>query len=92
MEANCRRSSRTFDAIKPPDMPVAQAMVDNGSAAPKTHVLSVGVYDAYKEEVEPGFLSILDPASARVAPPAGVNSTRTPRGAGQLARDRRTIP
>ena len=64
-----------FDSIKPAELPVAQAMVDNGVAAPVTHVLSVGVYDAYKEEVEPGFLSILDPAPAKIAPPAGVNST-----------------
>jgi hypothetical protein len=64
-----------FDAIKPAPEPVAQAMIDNGRESPKTHVLAVGVYDAYKEEVEPGFLSILDPAPAKIVPPAGVNST-----------------
>ena len=64
-----------FDGIKPPDMPVAQAMVDNGSESPVTHVLSVGVYDAYKEEVQPGFLSILDPSDAKITPPAGVSSS-----------------
>jgi Protein of unknown function (DUF1553)/Protein of unknown function (DUF1549) len=64
-----------FDTIKPPDTPVAQAMVDNGKVAPSTHVLAVGVYDAYKEEVQPGFLSILDPSDARITPPEGVNSS-----------------
>ena len=64
-----------FDTIKPPDTPVAQAMVDNGKESPSTHVLSVGVYDAYKEEVQPGFLSILDPTDAKITPPAGENST-----------------
>jgi len=64
-----------YDAIKPAPEPVAQAMIDNGRESPKTHVLSVGVYDAYKEEVEPGFLSILDPAPAKIVPPAVVNST-----------------
>ncbi|HXA05411.1 MAG TPA: DUF1549 and DUF1553 domain-containing protein [Bryobacteraceae bacterium] len=64
-----------FDAIKPAPEPVAQAMIDNGREAPKTHVLAVGVYDAYKEEVEPGFLSILDPGPAQIVPPADLNST-----------------
>jgi Protein of unknown function (DUF1549)/Protein of unknown function (DUF1553) len=64
-----------FDNVKPPDMPVAQAMIDNGAASPATHVLAVGVYDAYKEEVQPGFLSILDPTDARITPPAGVDSS-----------------
>jgi hypothetical protein len=65
----------TFDWIKPAPEPVAQAMIDNGRESPKTHVLAVGVYDAYKEEVQPGYLSILDPGPARIDPPADVNST-----------------
>jgi uncharacterized protein DUF1549/uncharacterized protein DUF1553 len=64
-----------FDNIKPPDMPVAQSMIDNGKDSPQTHVLAVGVYDAYKEEVQPGFLSILDPTDARITPPPGLASS-----------------
>jgi len=64
-----------FDNIKPPDMPVAQTMIDNGKESPATHVLAVGVYDAYKEEVQPGFLSILDPTDAKITPPEGANSS-----------------
>jgi hypothetical protein len=64
-----------FDDIKPPEAHVAQAMIDNGKYAPTTHVLAVGVYDAYKEEVQPGFLSIIDPSDAKIAPPEGVNSS-----------------
>ena len=65
-----------FDAIKPPELPVAQTMIDlDGGASPKTHVLAVGVYDAYREEVQPGFLSILDPTDAKITPPAGVASS-----------------
>ena len=64
-----------FDGIKPPELPMAQAMIDNGPDSPKTHVLAVGVYDAYKEEVEPGFLSILDPGPAQIVPPPGLRST-----------------
>jgi hypothetical protein len=64
-----------FDGIKPPDPPVAQAMIDNGRRSPSTHVLAVGVYDAYKEEVQPGFLSILDPSDAKITPPEAVDSS-----------------
>src|SRR5581483_1119239 len=64
-----------FDNIKPPDMPVAQTMIDNGKESPATHVLAFGVYDAYKEEVQPGFLSILDPTDAKITPPEGANSS-----------------
>ncbi|MGH9663141.1 MAG: DUF1549 and DUF1553 domain-containing protein [Bryobacteraceae bacterium] len=64
-----------YDSVKPPDPPIAQAMIDNDSRAPKTFVLASGVYDRRMEEVQPGFLSILDPAPAKIAPPAGINST-----------------
>src|SRR5439155_17051075 len=43
--------------------------------APRTFTLAVGVYDAPKEEVQPGFLSILDPSPARIVPPPGLPST-----------------
>ncbi len=43
--------------------------------APKTHVLSVGVYDAPLQEVEPGFLTILNPAPAKIEPLHGQDST-----------------
>ena len=73
--ATLKTELAAFDGIKPPDAPVAQAMIDNGKDSPKTHVLAVGVYDAYKEEVQPGFLSILDPSDATITPPAAVNSS-----------------
>src|SRR5438132_159811 len=50
-------------------------MIDNGRESPKTHVLAVGVYNAYKEEVDPGFLSILDPGPAHIVPPNDIAST-----------------
>lgn len=64
-----------FDSLKPRDLPIAQAMIDNESAAPSTHILGGGVYDNVKEEVQPGPLSILDPADARIVPPAGTKSS-----------------
>ncbi len=58
-----------------PSAPVAQAMIDNDAHAPATHVLSVGVYDAYKEEVQPGFLTILDPNDPKITPALDGKST-----------------
>ncbi|MBL8175668.1 MAG: DUF1553 domain-containing protein [Bryobacterales bacterium] len=55
-----------FDSIKPGELPVAQTMIDNESDAPQTHVLSVGNYAVPQYEVAPGFLSILDPAPAKI--------------------------
>ncbi len=65
---------KTFDALKP-TAPTAQMIVDNGVAAPPTHVLAGGSWDAPKEEVQPGFLSILDPSDPKIVPPPGMNST-----------------
>ncbi|MEO7143238.1 MAG: DUF1549 and DUF1553 domain-containing protein [Bryobacteraceae bacterium] len=64
-----------FDSIKPPAVPVAQAMIDNDSPSPKTFVLATGAYDRPMEEVQPGVLSILNPAPAKIIPPAGLPST-----------------
>jgi hypothetical protein len=58
-----------------PPMPIAQAMIDNDAHAPATHVLNVGVYDAFKEEVQPGFLTILDPNDPKITPALGGKST-----------------
>ncbi|MBK5293701.1 MAG: DUF1553 domain-containing protein [Acidobacteriia bacterium] len=70
-----KRELAQFESIKPEPLPVAQGMIDNSDASPKTHVLAVGVYDAYQEEVQPGFLTVLDPSNASVAPPAGIRSS-----------------
>jgi len=64
-----------FDSIKPPDPPVAEAMVDQGRDAPPTHILAKGVWDAPLDEVQPGFLTILDPNPAKVTPLEGLNSS-----------------
>ncbi|MGH9661348.1 MAG: DUF1549 and DUF1553 domain-containing protein, partial [Bryobacteraceae bacterium] len=68
---------KKFAEIKPEDLPVAQAMIDNGVDSPATHVLAVGVYDAKQEEVRPGFLSILDPSDARATPLAASSGRRS---------------
>ena len=70
-----RAALAKFDSIKPAPLPVAQTMIDNDSPSPKTFVLAVGVYDRPLEEVQPGFLSILDPTNAKITPPKGERSS-----------------
>jgi len=50
-------------------------VADIGVTAPPTHVLGVGNYDRPKEEVQPGFLTLLDPGNAKIVPPAGLESS-----------------
>ena len=64
-----------FEHLHPGKLPIGTAMVDLSDQAPDTHLLRRGVYDARQQEVEPGFLSILDPNPAKICPPPGVNST-----------------
>ena len=63
----------TYAPFKPV-LPTAQTMADASRQAPPTYVLKGGAWDAPLEPVEPGFLSILDPAPARI-PAVPVNST-----------------
>ena len=60
-------------------------MTDLNAIAPPTHILRGGSRFAEGDEVQPGFLSILDPSDAKITPPAGVNSTGTAQRAGRLA-------
>ncbi len=64
-----------FDGLHPGEPALGVGIHDLGKEAPPTHVLGVGSYAAPKEEVQPGFLSILDPAAANYEPPAGLEST-----------------
>jgi len=64
-----------FDSINPGELPEGMGMADLGRTAPTTHVLAVGVYDHPKEELQPGFLTLLDPGAAAIVPPANMEST-----------------
>jgi hypothetical protein len=66
---------KDFADIDPGELPVGIGMRDLSDRPPATHVLGVGAYDAPKEEVQPGFLTIVDPNPPKIAPPAGMNST-----------------
>ena len=66
-----------FKRIKPADIPLGQVMTDHGAHSPSVHVLQGGAYDAPLEEVQPGFLTILDPSDAKVTPVNGSTGRRS---------------
>ena len=65
-----------YASIKPAEIPRGIGMFDVGEKAPPTHVLGVGVYTSPGEEVEPGFLSILEDRSPKIQPIAGKSTGR----------------
>jgi len=58
----------TYKPLMPKPLPVAQVMRDQAIITPATYVLRGGSIEAPGEEVEPGFLTILDPNPAAVKP------------------------
>jgi len=52
----------------PGDLPQTPSMADLGADAPTTFLLHRGNYDAPREPVAPGFLSVLDPSPATSIP------------------------
>jgi hypothetical protein len=64
-----------FNDLNPGDLSEGMGVADLGRSAPATHILAVGVYDRPLDEVQPGFLSLLDPASAKIVAPEGLDST-----------------
>jgi hypothetical protein len=73
--AELKAQLATFDSIKPPSLPEGQFMRELNATAPPTYILHGGSRFAPGDEVQPGFLSILDPSDAKITPPQGVNST-----------------
>ena len=73
--ATLKKELAEFDALKPKALPRAQFMVDISATAPPTYVHTRGDPYARGQEVQPGFLSILDPNDPKITPPAGLNST-----------------
>ncbi len=73
--AELKAQLASFDSLKPPPLPEGQFMKDLNATAPPTYILRGGSRLAPGDEVQPGFLSILDPSDAKITPPAGVNST-----------------
>lgn len=68
-------SLKQFDHLYHREIPMGSGMRDLSPVAPPTHVLEVANYERQGAEVEPGFLTILDPAPAKVVQPADHEST-----------------
>jgi hypothetical protein len=64
-----------FDHLYHSAEPLGSGMRDLGPKAPPTHVLAVGNYARHLEEVDPGFLTILDPEPAKIVMPPELQST-----------------
>ncbi len=72
-----REELEKYADLDPGDPPVGIGMRDISSQAPSTYRLAAGAWDAPQEEVQPGFLSILDPGPAKVSPSATTTGRRT---------------
>jgi hypothetical protein len=70
-----RRQLTAFDPIKPQPLPVGSGVTDVGERAPQTYVLGGGSHEAPQEEVQPGFLTVIDPRPAAVTPCTKTNTT-----------------
>jgi hypothetical protein len=66
---------KKFSDLHPGELPMAAGMIDVTNKAPATHVLAVGSYERPLEEVQPGFLTIINAEPAKVTQPPGLNST-----------------
>jgi hypothetical protein len=73
--AELKKQLTQFDSLKPEPLQQGQYMIDISATAPKTYILRGGNPALKGDEVQPGFLSILDPTDAKVTPPPGLNST-----------------
>jgi hypothetical protein len=73
--AELKKQLAEFDSIKPKPLPRGQYMIDISATAPPTYVHLRGDPYSKGEEVQPGFLSILDPGNAKITPPQRIDST-----------------
>ena len=75
--ADLKKQLAAFDSLRPAPLPQGQFMIDIGPKAPETYVLRGGNFALKGEEVQPGFLSILDPTDAKVTPLPNSTGRRT---------------
>ncbi len=70
-----RAALQKFDRLRPAALPIGAGIMDLSAEAPKTYTLKGGAWESPMDEVEPGFLSLLDPAATPVIPPPDGSST-----------------
>jgi hypothetical protein len=64
-----------FDHLNPGTIPIATGIADLGCESPATFVLSRGAFEKPKEQVQPGFLTLLDPRPAKITALTGAQSS-----------------
>ena len=62
------RLDQLSEKLHPGELPRSLGMADLSAEAPAVYLLNRGNYEAPREKVDPGFLSVLDPAPAQVIP------------------------
>ena len=70
-----KKELEEYDELKPAELPLGTGIADACREPPKTYVLRKGVFDAFKEEVQPGFPSAIDAAEPKIVPAAGLSSS-----------------
>ena len=66
-----------YASLYPGEPAIGIGMRDLSAQAPATHRLAVGAWDAPEEEVQPGFLSIVDASAPKIVPTAASTGRRT---------------
>ena len=66
---------KEFDHLHPGKFPVGTGIADLSAESPRTYMLKGGAWNAPMEEIQPGFLSILNPALTPIIRPAHLEST-----------------
>jgi hypothetical protein len=72
-----KKQLNEFADLHPGELPVGSAMTDIGREAPKTFLLSRGLFDKPKEEVPPGLMQILYSGDAQAATSGVTTGRRT---------------
>ena len=68
---------KKFSDIDPGELPVGIGMRDLSNRSPATYRLNAGSWDAPAEEVQPGFLSIVDASDPKITPLPNSTGRRT---------------
>jgi hypothetical protein len=72
-----KKQLNEFADLHPGELPVGSAMTDIGPEAPRTFLLSRGLFDKPKEEVPPGLMQILYSGNAQAATSGVTTGRRT---------------
>ncbi len=75
--AELKKQLAQFDSLRPAPLQQGQFMIDVSATAPPTYILRGGNPELKGDEVQPGFLSILDAGDAKITPLAKSTGRRS---------------